>query len=131
MGFDYGFGFRSFDAMFSIVFLLVISVFVVAIVKGISQWNKNNHSPRLDVEAMVVAKRQDVSHRHHANAGDVTGAHGHHTTTSTTYYVTFQVNSGDRLEFEVDGNEYGMLVEGDAGKLFFQGTRYLGFERER
>ena len=45
-------------------------------------------------------------------------------------YVTFQVESGDRMEFCVPGKEYGMLAEGDTGKLMFQGTRYLGFERE-
>ena len=44
--------------------------------------------------------------------------------------VTFQVESGDRIELQVKGNEYGMLVEGDYGKLSFQGTRYLGFERQ-
>jgi len=77
----------------------------------------------------VVAKRADVSHHHHENAGDTTGAHGYHTTTSTTYYVTFQVESGDRMELSVNGGEYGMLLEGDHGKLSFQGTRYLGFER--
>ena len=49
--------------------------------------------------------------------------------TFTTYYATFQVESGDRMELEVDGSDYGMLVEGDMGKLMFQGTRYLGFER--
>ncbi|MFR6039688.1 MAG: DUF2500 family protein, partial [Faecalibacterium prausnitzii] len=27
------------------------------------------------------------------------------------------------------GSDYGMLVEGDIGKLSFQGTRYLGFQR--
>ena len=52
------------------------------------------------------------------------------TTTDTSYYVTFQVESGDRMELSVTGSEYGMLVEGDEGKLSFQGTRYLGFERE-
>ncbi len=31
--------------------------------------------------------------------------------------------------FTVSGSDYGMLVEGDIGKLSFQGTRYLGFER--
>lgn len=49
--------------------------------------------------------------------------------TFTTYYATFQVESGDRMELEVDDSDYGMLVEGDTGKLSFQGTRYLGFER--
>ncbi len=90
------------------------------IIGNISTWNKNNHSPRLTVPATVVAKRTEVS-RHHT---DNTMMH-----TFTTYYATFQVESGDRMELEVDGSDYGMLVEGDIGKLMFQGTRYLGFER--
>ena len=56
-------------------------------------------------------------------------AHGYDTSTFTSYYVTFQVESGDRMEFEVDGSDYGLLVQSDIGKLSFQGTRYLGFER--
>ena len=55
--------------------------------------------------------------------------HGHHTT--STYYVTFQFESGDRMEFSVDGSEYGLLAEGDTGNLCFQGTRYLSFKREK
>lgn len=45
------------------------------------------------------------------------------------FHVTFQVESGDRMELPVSGREYGMLAEGDIGKLTFQGTRYLSFER--
>lgn len=51
--------------------------------------------------------------------------HGH-----TTYYVTFEVASGDRMELNITGQEYGLLVEGDWGDLTFQGTRYLGFQRK-
>lgn len=127
MGFD--FVFSVFPVMFSIVFFLVIGVFIVTIVRSIAEWNKNNNSPRLTVEASVVAKRTHVSHHRHANAGDMSGAHGYHTSTSTRYYVTFQVESGDRMELSVNGNEFGLLIEGDRGKLSFQGTRYLGFER--
>jgi len=43
--------------------------------------------------------------------------------------VTFQFDSGDRMELKMQGHEYGLLIEGDQGKLTFQGTRYLGFER--
>lgn len=121
MGFFFGDGF---EIMFGLVFLLVMGMFIVTFVKGISTWNKNNNSPRLTVDATVVAKRTNVDHHHHNN-----GAGGMHTTTSTTYYVTFQVESGDRMELSVNGSEYGMLTEGDCGKLSFQGTRYLGFER--
>lgn len=117
-------GFGMFNIMFTIVFVLVIGTFVVILVKGISEWNKNNHSPRLTVPATIIAKRTNVSrHRH----GGANGHHHHHT--STTYYVTFQVESGDRMEFHISGQEYGLLIEGNHGNLSFQGTRYLGFER--
>ena len=108
---------------------MIMVVILLRAARGISTRNKNNHSPRLTVSAVVVSRRTKVSHHSHANAGDAGG--GHHTTSSTWYYVTFQFASGDRMEFPVDGSEYGMLVEGDEGELTFQGTRYLGFERKR
>ena len=122
MGF--GFGFAAFEVMFTIVFVIVIGTFVVTAVRGIGRWNKNNNSPRLTVPATVVAKRTNVTRPRHGGAN---GHHHHHT--STSYYVTFQVDSGDRMELDVAGEEYGLLVEGDRGNLSFQGTRYLGFER--
>lgn len=120
----------GFEIMFTLVFIIVTGIFIFTLVSGVSTWNKNNNSPRLSVKARVVSKRMDVRRNQHMNAGDATGAHGFHTTTSTIYYVCFQVESGDRMELRVEGNEYGMLVEGDYGTLNFQGTRYLGFERE-
>ena len=119
MGFGFDFGFGMFGVMFTLMFILVFGIFIVTIVRGIGQWNKNNNSPRLTVVATVVSKRTNVSHHHH----------DHHTHHSTSYYVTFQVDSGDRMELHMTGQEYGMLVEGDKGNLTFQGTRYLGFER--
>ncbi|MDE6434600.1 MAG: DUF2500 domain-containing protein [Lachnospiraceae bacterium] len=118
----------GFEVVFSLMFFLVSGIILLTFIKGISQWNKNNHSPRLTVDATVVSKRMNVSHHNHVSA-DATGAHGYHTTTSTSYHVTFQVESGDRMELQVDGSEYGMLVEGDHGRLSFQGTRYIRFER--
>ena len=117
-------GFGMFNIMFTIVFILVIGTFVVMLVKGISEWNKNNHSPRLTVPATIIATRTNVSRHRHGGANS-----HHHYHTSTTYYVTFQVESGDRMEFHISGQEYGLLIEGDHGNLSFQGTRYLGFER--
>ncbi len=115
------FDFNIFTTLFSLVFLLIFGVILVTIVRGIRQWNKNNHSPRLTVPARVVAKRTQL-HRHHH--GDTMHHH-----VSTSYFVTFQVESGDRMELSMSGQEYGLLVEGDNGRLSFQGTRYLGFER--
>ena len=117
--------FSIFPIIFSLMFLLVFGVVLAGIIKGISQWNKNNHSPRLTVPATVVAKRTNISHSHHHHG---TNSMTHHST-SSNYYVTFQVESGDRMELHMAGHEFGMLVEGDRGKLTFQGTRYLGFER--
>ena len=122
--------FFGFDMMFNIVFIIIIASFVIIMVKGIGEWNKNNNSPRLTVPAKVVAKRTNVTNHSYANASDATGAHGYSTSSSTWYYVTFQVESGDRIEFIVNGYEYGMLLEGDMGKLSFQGTRYLSFDRD-
>ena len=124
MGF--GFGFGLFEIIFTLMFLMVFGIFLTVIIKSIVQWNKNNHSPRLTVPATVVAKRTNVSHHHHNHGVDHVG---HHTSTSTSYYVTFQVESGDRMELHMAGHQYGLLVEGDRGKLTFQGTRFLSFER--
>ena len=111
--------FDGFDVLFNIVFALIFcSVFIIlayGIITSITIWNKNNHSPRLNVSARVVAKRTEVSHHQHPNNGDMSGSHGYSTTSSTSYYVTFEVDSGDRIEFSMSGSEYGMLIEGDAG----------------
>ena len=105
-----------------IVIWFVLFFWIIA--KNIGQFIENENSPVLTVPATIIAKRTNVSrHRH----GGANGHHHHHT--STTYYVTFQVESGDRMEFHISGQEYGLLIEGDKGNLSFQGTRYLGFER--
>ena len=122
--FGFGFGLHSIvPVMTTLIFAIVFVGIFITLIRGIGQWNKNNHSPRLTVPATIIAKRTNVSHHHHA------GEHHHHHT-STSYYVTFEVESGDRMEFLMAGHEYGLLMEGDKGKLSFQGTRYLGFERE-
>ena len=115
--------FMLFEFMFLIIFVMVFGMIIFQFVTGIGTWHKNNQSPRLSVSATIVAKRENITHHSHANAGDLSGTHGYHSTSSTSYYVTFQVESGDRMELPVSGREYGMLAEGDIGKLSFQGTR--------
>jgi hypothetical protein len=97
-------------------FILFLGVFIFILSKNIKEWHKNNNSPRLTVNAMIVAKRRS-SHHHH-NGG-----------TTHSYHVTFQFESGDRLEMRVPRGEFGVLVEGDRGNLTLQGTRYISFER--
>lgn len=115
------FSFQLFEILFFLMFCLVFTIFIVVIIAGLSQWNRNNAAPRLTVPAQVVAKRTDTSHHHHGT--------NHHVSTFHHYYVTFQVESGDRMELSLPGQEFGQLVAGDRGMLTFQGTRYLRFER--
>ena len=91
-GYGMGFGgFQIFQLLFFIAFFGIFLVFLISAGKGIAQWGKNNRSPRLTVNAAVVAKRENVSvHHHHGNGAG-------HTTRSTTYCVTFQFDGGDRL----------------------------------
>ena len=122
--------FNIIELLFPVIFILIFIMIIFTLAKGISTWHKNNNSPRLTVSARIVAKRQNTTYHNQPNAGDTSGAHGYHTTSSTTYYVTFQVESGDRIEISVSGSEYGKLTDGDEGKLKFQGTRYLQFNME-
>lgn len=120
----YGFGMFSLMSIFvPVFFAFIIGIIGFTIVKGIGEWNSNNKQPVISVVAEVVTKRGHTT-RHNHN-------HDNHmqSSTSTSYYVTFQVESGDRMEFHISSKEFGMIAEGDIGKLTFQGTRYHSFER--
>lgn len=112
--------FGMFYIMFYIVFFLVIAVFIFVFVKSIGQWIGNNNSPRLSVEAKIADKRTATYHHHGSG----------HCHSTYSYYITFEVRSGDRMELAVPESEFGLLIEGDEGILSFRGTRYLGFERK-
>ena len=110
-------------ALFNVVITIaVFAIFGVILFRIVSGWHSNNQSPRLTVPAVVVAKRGHTTHHH--DAGNI-----HHSHSSTTYYATFQFESGDRLELQIPSIKFGYLVEGDRGNLTFQGTRFLDFER--
>ncbi|MFE8702674.1 DUF2500 domain-containing protein [Cytobacillus sp. FJAT-54145] len=123
MGFDPFSMFSIFSMIFPVFFLVVFGIIAFSLFKGVKQWNFNNKQPVLTVSSKVVSKRTHVRRNAHNHNNHV------HSTTSTKYYVTFEVESGDRMELHVSGNEFGHLAEGDYGKLTFQGTRYLGFDR--
>ena len=115
-----------FNIVFALIFFSVIGGFIYMIFDSLKTKIKNDNSPRLTVPATVVAKRADVSSHHHSGMNENSFSHVHY---STSYYVTFQVTSGDRIELCIPENVYGYMVEGDYGNLSFQGTRFLGFER--
>ena len=105
--------FSIFPIIFIFMFALVFGLIISTLLKSAKQNHQNNNSPRITSEATVVTKRTKVW-----------GDHSH-----TVYFATFQFESGDRLELEIPHNQFGYLVEGDKGKLTFQGTRFLEFQR--
>ncbi len=115
--------FSIFSVLFPIVFLTIFGVILFTIIRGIKEWSSNNKQPIITVVAEIVAKRGHTT-RSSNNHGS-----GMHSSTSTSYYATFEVESGDRIEFHIGSKEFGMLAEGDIGKLTFQGSRYHGFVR--
>ncbi|MBB6671622.1 DUF2500 domain-containing protein [Cohnella nanjingensis] len=108
---------HAFQFFFFLIFAVVICGFAFAIVKGLSTWTRNNASELISRPARVVAKRTNVW-----------GGSGE-SSSSTSYYVTFEAEDGSRAELAVNGKTYGMLAEGDVGQLTHQGTRYKGFDR--
>jgi hypothetical protein len=83
------------DMMFQIVpvfigliFVIVISFILFSVIKGVGEWSKNNQSPTLNVRAKVLAKRTAV------RGGGETRAY-------SQYFVTFEVESGDRMELKI------------------------------
>jgi len=112
---------------------ILIAVFGIllagAIGRGLWVWIRNNNSPVQTVDASVAAKRMHVSGHGITAAGNVSAMHRLNSSTYTRYFATFEMENGERLELSVNDSEYGLLAENDRGRLTFQGTRYLGFER--
>lgn len=134
--FDEGFDF--FNIFFIVIAVLVVGLFIFVLINMIGhrklfngvlrraadQMERDDHAPRLTVTATVVSKRSNITVHHHTSDSVYP-----HTSTTTSYYATFQVQSGDRMELSVPSTEYGLLVEGDEGDLTFQGSRFLRFDR--
>jgi len=111
----------------SLIFVIILCGLVYTVISGLAEWVRNNGLPIKEEAACIVAKRSDVR-------GGMSHLHSHlhsHRRTSTYYFVTFELDSGERVEFGVPGTEYGLLVEGDEGMRTYQGTRYHGFHRRK
>lgn len=130
-----------FLVLFGVVATLVVGTFVFTAVKLFSRWRADEAAPLRSVDAMVVSRRTDVRRSTRPIGGPVAGsadastggpmtAATMATSTSTSYFVTFEEPSGERRELQVAGADHGRLSEGDRGHLIHQGSRYKGFTRE-
>jgi len=121
MGFDSGFG--SPGIMFSIVPIFIGIIFVIVIgtiLLRLLNFTKQKTKSKESVGASIISKRQHVWSR--SNNSSMGGS-------STTYYATFELECGNRVEYMVPSNQIGVLVEGDVGTLTHQGTLFVGFSR--
>lgn len=114
---------RTCSCRILVIWFLVARGFVQMIAQN--RWNARQ--PVLSTPARVVTKRTSVSSSAHSTGPDTPPM----SSTSTSYYATFESPDGERRELPVPGKEYGLLVEGDQGTLSTQGTWYKGFVRER
>lgn len=80
---------------------------------------REEKKPLVEQRATVIAKRQEVS-------GGV-GSSG----VNTSYYATFELEAGDRMELPIQGTDYGLMVEGDTGTLSSKGNNFKGFQRQQ
>ena len=130
---DFGTTATGFGGGFSPLMTALIVIFAVLLLgvigRGLFVWMRNNNSPRQTVGARVVAKRMKVTGHGHTMTGRTSSMNMVGSSVDTRYFVTFELETGNRLELGVKDSEYGLLIEGDQGQLTFQGTRYLGFEQ--
>lgn len=78
----------------------------------------HKRKPIIDQKATVLAKRQEVTGTGSAAA-------------FTSYYVTFELEGDERVEFPVEGRHYGLIMESDKGTLSTRGNVFESFQRHR
>ncbi|MFB5676096.1 DUF2500 domain-containing protein [Paenibacillus terreus] len=121
MGFESLWMFDLMGTVFPVFFVMILGIIILSAGKEVLGWKRNRTEPVLTVSSRIASRRMYIQQRQLDDASPAT---------KTLYYITFEVESGDRLEFKVNGEQYGMCSEGDSGRLTFQGTRYIGFERD-
>lgn len=115
---DYKFITTSFIIMFASV--IGISVLIV-----VSQWIRNHRSPRIVTQATVLDKRVQVQHIRRKKASGI----GYATDKMPIYYVLFEIEGGEKLEFLVNKVEYSKVKNNQSGRLTFQGSKFIRFEK--
>ena len=96
---------------------------VIILIVWLAVWYIGKWFRRLCPQREPVPETQSVPVRVVAKRPDFNG-------TEMTYYVTFQMADGQRLELSVEGVQYGMLAERDVGILNYQEDQFLDFKRK-
>ncbi|WP_373529320.1 DUF2500 domain-containing protein [Nostoc sp.] len=117
------------------VFVVCIILFTFYIISQIiSQEIRVNNLPTIEREASVVSKRRN-STTTMTPPEFMTDANGNQTMTfppqtQTNYYIEFQFEHGNLVEFAVSKKFYDSLHEGDRGKLSSkEDIRFVDFQK--
>lgn len=105
-----------FPYLYIILFTLVLIFLIYLFIRFIKNESYNHRAPLLKVKAEVVSKRREYFRQRRT-----IGFH--------YYFVTFEIEGGDRLEFRVDSGTFGVLLKGDQDYLSFKGTDFIDFVR--
>ncbi|MBC7808572.1 MAG: DUF2500 domain-containing protein [Akkermansiaceae bacterium] len=106
-------------AILIVVASLLSILAVYTVVEPILKAGRDGAKSVVARRATVIAKRQELW-------GGVTAS-----PYTTSYYVSFEMESEDRVELEVEDTDYGLIIEGDTGILSSQGDTFKGFQRQQ
>lgn len=126
-------GFGMANAMFTIVpifigvvFVLILAGIAVQAVRGAAPVEAEQRRPGADSGGGGGGQAHGRAHL--PPPGGLSTA-GRHASSRTIHYATFPGGERGPVELEAADMEYCLLVEGDRGRLTFQGTRFQGFRR--
>lgn len=111
---------------FILITVVILGMLVYLTLKGMQEKKANDAAPIVTVDAKVKAKRIAVHHSAHQQSvnGVPLMAKSHH----ATYYTTFALEDGRRLELQISEGQFQQLTEGERGKLTYQRKRFHRFE---
>lgn len=100
----------------ALIALVPMAIGAGIVLYGVAGSIKLAGTPLVVMPARIVAKRTSVSG-------------GGQRSATTYYYVTIELEDGDRNEHSVAGDLYGMAADGDLGVAYVRGTDMLDFQR--
>jgi hypothetical protein len=102
------------------VFLVTFSFGIIlnSISQSATISKHNRKLPKVTVTAITKAKCSRTNQRTNGK------------TAGTLNYVTFELDTGERMVICVSDHEYDLILEEDLGKLTFQGSQFISFERD-
>jgi len=96
--------------LFGLIFIGGILLLIITI--PIVEYNKNEKQPVITTDAVLLTKSTQQLGRGFSS-----------------YHLTFEITSKERISLKVDHQKYALFIEGDKGTLTYQGSRFITFER--